>query len=441
MIAFLVLCYVGVLAILVKLKVITLTLGWKLSPILFTLVCLILLILPLQWGAPSGPANVYQGVVEIIPNVSGQVLEIHAQPLVPMKQGDVLFTIDPELYQADVDRLSAALREAEQAAEMLPADLAAANATVTQSESAVVNAKQQAQTLAIAVTGAKATVAKTEAQLKLAEGKFERASTLRETDAVSAQQLETEQRNFESAKASLAEATAGLDQAQAAFDSQVGGVNTIVLQAEAALAVAQAMQSKARLAVESTINGENTSVAQLRAQLATAQLNLDYTQVRAPSDGYVVGLSLRPGQRVANFPVRGWMTFVEDSGNRIAVAINQNAFRHLEPGQPAEIIFKLFPGQTFAAKVESLIYITAEGQLQASGLVPNAPGAQINRPYGAILAIDTDEDTANSSAIDLTQLPGGATGVAAIYTSSMKPTHLIRRVELRMKSWLNYILP
>jgi len=65
MIAFLVLCYVAILATLVWLKVIKLNLWWKLSPLLFMLVCFFVLIFPLQWGAPSGTVNVYQYVIEI----------------------------------------------------------------------------------------------------------------------------------------------------------------------------------------------------------------------------------------------------------------------------------------------------------------------------------------------------------------------------------------
>ena len=74
MIVFLALLYVAILAVFVRLKVVKLNLWWKLSPVVFVLVCLVLLILPMQWGAPQGTVNVYQYVVEIIPNVSGNVL-------------------------------------------------------------------------------------------------------------------------------------------------------------------------------------------------------------------------------------------------------------------------------------------------------------------------------------------------------------------------------
>ncbi len=50
MIAFMTLCYCAILATLVRLKVVKLNLWWKLSPVLFFLVCLVLLVLPMQWG-------------------------------------------------------------------------------------------------------------------------------------------------------------------------------------------------------------------------------------------------------------------------------------------------------------------------------------------------------------------------------------------------------
>ena len=38
-----------------------------------------------MWGAPSGAVNIYRPVVEILPNVSGEVTEVIAQPLKRMK--------------------------------------------------------------------------------------------------------------------------------------------------------------------------------------------------------------------------------------------------------------------------------------------------------------------------------------------------------------------
>jgi hypothetical protein len=56
------------------------------------------------------------------------------------------------------------------------------------------------------------------------------------------------------------------------------------------------------------------------------------------------------------------------------------------------------------------------------------------RPYGEIHTLEDD-------AIDIADLPGGAIGIADIYTDRAKITHVVRRIELHMKSWLNYVIP
>jgi hypothetical protein len=39
------------------------------------------------------------------------------------------------------------------------------------------------------------------------------------------------------------------------------------------------------------------------------------------------------------------------------------------------------------------------------------------------------------------RMPGGSVGSAAIYTESVKATHIIRKVMVRMDAWLRYLLP
>ena len=129
------------------------------------------------------------------------------------------------------------------------------------------------------------------------------------------------------------------------------------------------------------------------------------------------------------------MAFVEQDRTQLAVGIRQFQLRHVKPGQAAEIAFKLYPGQTFSARVERVIRMNSAGQVQATGVLSEVEEMLTdNRPYGVILTLDDD-------AIDVTELPGGAIGIADIYTDQAKLTHTIRRIELHMKSWLNYIVP
>ncbi len=49
--------------------------------------------------------------------------------------------------------------------------------------------------------------------------------------------------------------------------------------------------------------------------------------------------------------------------------------------------------------------------------------------------------TLDDAAIDITELPGGAIGTADIFTNRARITHVIRHIELRMKGWMNYVIP
>ena len=81
----------------------------------------ILLFLPMQWGAPSGNVNVYQPIIEIVPNVIGEIIDVPVKPLAPLESGDVLFQIDPVPFQATVDGLLSQLEAAKQHVERLDA--------------------------------------------------------------------------------------------------------------------------------------------------------------------------------------------------------------------------------------------------------------------------------------------------------------------------------
>ena len=136
--------------------------------------------------------------------------------------------------------------------------------------------------------------------------------------------------------------------------------------------------------------------------------------------------------------MRGWMAFVDTSSSALVAGINQNMVRHVRPGQQAEVVFKVLPGKVLPATVVKVGYVSPQGQLPPSGTLPQAPtGQQVAEPHGVILTIDPE----SISSLPGRQLPGGSIGTAGIYTDSAKATHIIRKVMLRMETWLNYINP
>lgn len=105
--------YLALLFILVKLRIVPLNLFWKVSPVLVFLLLMIGLFIPMNWGAPQGPALVVRNSVAIVPEVAGEVIEVPVQANRPLKTGDILFRIDPVPYEAQLRAVEAQLRLAE----------------------------------------------------------------------------------------------------------------------------------------------------------------------------------------------------------------------------------------------------------------------------------------------------------------------------------------
>jgi RND family efflux transporter MFP subunit len=102
--------YLAILFLLVHFRIIPFNLFWKVSPIIVLLLLLIGLFIPMNWGAPQGPALVVRNSVPIVPDVSGEVVDVPVAANTPLKAGDVLFRIDPVPFKASVDALEAQLK-------------------------------------------------------------------------------------------------------------------------------------------------------------------------------------------------------------------------------------------------------------------------------------------------------------------------------------------
>jgi RND family efflux transporter MFP subunit len=173
-------------------------------------------------------------------------------------------------------------------------------------------------------------------------------------------------------------------------------------------------------------------VKQLEAELASAKWNLKETTVLAPADGYVTYVALRPGQRVTNLPFQPSMTFVDTSHSIVSVQISQIYQRHLKVGQPVELAFKARPGKIYNGKVQAILQVTSQSQALIGGTVPQAQQVQAE-PF--FIRVQLDNEEAGKA------LPAGTVGTAAIYTTSAAMTHIIRKVMIRMESYLNFINP
>ena len=84
--------------------------AWMVTVIIIPIVGLTALVLTLNIVAPSSAdVRVIKYVVQIVPQVRGQVIEVPVEPNRPVKKGDVLFRMDPTPYELRVKSLEASL--------------------------------------------------------------------------------------------------------------------------------------------------------------------------------------------------------------------------------------------------------------------------------------------------------------------------------------------
>lgn len=332
------------------------------------------LVFTLNVTAPqSHDIRVINYVVEIIPRVNGRIIEVPVEGNQLIHKGDVLLRIDPAPFEMKVRELKAKLVEASAGAKTLEAQLA----SVHNSSGKIV------------------------AQLRLAKTRLRQAETLAAQGAGAAIDVEV-------------------------FAAQVAEL-------EAALAAARADESKVAIQMAARVGGDQASVASVRQQLAAAEWELEQTIIRAPSDGYVVNLQVRPGSYAVSFPLRQLMSFVELE-QRVVGFYDQNQLIKVKEGQRAELILRSQPGKVLHAKVESIIWANAQGQLQASGVVPmTAPEGTRAPPLKYAVRFKIEDSQSLKMAM-------GSFGEAAIYTDSMQMFAVVRMVIMRIKTKINYLV-
>lgn len=269
-----------------------------------------LLLLIMNYNHPfTTNARIYFSVTPIFPAVRGRVIDVPVQANIPLKEGDVLFRIDPKPFEYALNQKKAALAEAEQNVMQLKASLDQATAVSNRAE----------------------------AQFDLAQQNFDRQADLFQKKVIAQATLETYERNLETAKQTLTGS--------------------------------KAAEERARLAFYSNIDGVNTTVARLRAELDDAQYDLNQTVVHAPGAGFVTQLGLRPGMYVLPAPLRPAMIFVNTSqrDQELGAAFQQNSLQRVKPGDEAEVAFDAVPGRVFKGQVRIVLDAIAAGQLQATG--------------------------------------------------------------------------
>jgi membrane fusion protein, multidrug efflux system len=237
-------------------------------------------------------------VIGIAPRVSGPIITVNVRDNQSVKNGDLLFEIDPEDFRLAVDR----------------------------AESALAALDQQIET-------AKSQDAQLKFQIKAAEAAVQQATAMRNQDADTLHRLEP----------LLPKAFATQD--------QVDQARTKVAAADAEVAQANEKLNQARVAVSAlaTLQAQRPGAV---AALRLAQLELSYTRIYAPFDGQVIGLNISEGA-FAHAGVEVF-SFLDSRKWYVLANFRERELQSIRPGMRAEVYLLSDPQRRFQGVVQGV---------------------------------------------------------------------------------------
>ncbi|MGB3051788.1 MAG: HlyD family secretion protein, partial [Polyangiales bacterium] len=258
-------------------------------------------------------------VIQIAPRVSGPIVDLPIEDNQFVKAGDVLFQIDPRTFEVALEQARAELAETLDGYDALTEQVAAAEAAVDAARHAV--------------TQAASGIKETESDLVKNRAEYKRQEEMLPRRATSQKAVDQAKSNSEVSLQQRRTAVAGLRQAEANLH-----------EAEANLAEAKANLGAA--------GDENPRIRAAQAAVKQDELNLEFTTVRAPVDGYVTNLLLRLGsQMVAN---EAQLAFVDVNSYWITGYFRENYIENIAPGDRAVITLMSYHDKPLEGRVESI---------------------------------------------------------------------------------------
>lgn len=276
----------------------------KVPALVLVLLALVVMVFVI-WRVDSAPstsdAYASADTIDVVPEVSGRIVELAVVDNQQVKKGDLLFRIDPRPYEAS---------------------LAKAEASLAALDKQIMLTQRSVDAQKYAASSVEATVAKARAAAKQANDTLRRTEPLLSEGFVSAEDV---------------------DRARTAQRAAEADLNAVLLQAQQAASAVSA------------VSGVDALVAQrvaVQADIALTKLHLDMATVRAPFDGRVVSLKTSVGQFAS--AMKPIFTLIDTDHWYIIANFRETELKTIHAGTPATIRLMSDSGKTFQGKVDSI---------------------------------------------------------------------------------------
>jgi membrane fusion protein, multidrug efflux system len=276
-------------------------------------------------------AFVESHIYTISARVPGYVARVLVKDNQHVRAGDLLVELDPNDYRVRVAN-------------------ATANLSIAENETASNYAQVEA---------ARAALNSDKAKLEQAELDLQRAKALYKKDVIPKEQLDRLDTSRKVAAAKLIETEGTVKRALAVLGLSGKG-------------------------------GKDALIARRKAELEENLLNLTYTRIYAPVDGYITRKSVEQGNNIQ--PGQPMMALVALNETWVIANYKESQLTHVAPGQKVEFSVDTYPGREFTGIVDSIM----AGTGAAFSLLPpeNATGnyVKVVQRIPVKIVVDRDSD-------------------------------------------------
>ncbi len=337
-----------------------------------------------------------QGDIHMIaPKISETVVKILVRDNEQVKAGQLLVELDTEMLSQRLQEAETALQATRQRIPEIEAGLNVQQKKIQVAAATLAQVTAATGEREAALNAARADLDARQSQLKLAEIDLRRASNLVKKEVIPQSRFDRANTSFETGKAGVEAARAAVHQAEVALKAHRESIR----QASAAMKAEEAAVAQ----IQSTLKTQQEVVRRQEVVVQLARLNLSYTKIYAPTDGYITRKSVQIGNQVqAGQPL---MAVVPLSDVYIIANYKETEVSKINVGHSVEIEVDSYPNQVFHGKVDSIM----AGTGAAFSLFPpeNATGnyVKVVQRIPVKIVLDRDTDPEHKLRIGMSVVP------------------------------------
>jgi len=283
----------------------------------------------------TNDAMVRADIVGIAPEVSGRIVALPVADNQYVKQGDLLYVIDPRPYQAKLDEAKANLLIAQKEVDSRRASSGSADLAIERLEHQRVAASAEVSRIA--------------AEDEYLHNYLQRLQPLAEKHYVTTDQLKQARSRYAASRAALADAQAKALSARSAVEEAKS-------------------DSRRAVSLIAQVGNVNARIAAAQAAVSAAELDLEYCQVRAPFNGYVSNLNTREGEYAqAGTPL---FALVDDRHWYVIASFKETYLKAIKPSHAAEVFLVGYPGKRYRGVVTGIGWANSPDNIKQQGVLP-----------------------------------------------------------------------